>query len=123
MTKMSSLSEFFWEGKSRVITSIEQFDQMVLELETEALNTHPFIAELVTTNKKVFSIGFGSPLSVASYSPSFGVHFHSIGNDSNSETMVFFYGGSWSEIRRRYAIPFALAKAALRTFYLTEKPI
>jgi len=106
------------------VDSIDDLDRRLAELAKEA-KSRPFIAELIATNGNCVSMGLGREESVLSWvqASKDPPYYASKGNPKAEGTIVFFYGGDWSDFPRWSTVSATDALAAMREFFETgERP-
>jgi hypothetical protein len=121
VTLPSGLQRVEWENDGRAeVASVEQLDRLLDDL-TEQARPRPFMAVLISGTGDSLAIGLGRKESVLSWVSATGdpPYHGSNGDPSATGLVVFFYGGSWSEFPRSYAVPVADARAAAREFFET----
>jgi len=109
------------EGEEARISSVAKLDELLDELSRQAESEKPFIVELVADNGATLSIGLGQPLSVANFVPASldPPYMQSLGGDSSTDELVFYYQGDYSEFPPESAIPTQQARECLRQFLAT----
>jgi Immunity protein Imm1 len=100
---------------------VPQLTELLTQASRHAETSHT-IAELVSPAGAELTIGLGRDRSFATFKASPDPpYFVSHGPGSPDETLVFFYGGPWSEFTGDNAIATENATAALREFYETGR--
>jgi hypothetical protein len=106
------------ENETAPVRTVSELDQRLDELDRQARETQPFVAEIARPDGAVLSIGLGRDTSVLNYSaspdpPYFTSHDH---GRSGHGTVVFYFYGHWSEFPADAAVPMTQAREAARRF-------
>lgn len=110
-----------WDDKETRISSLEALDNLLDHLTVEAKQLMPFTVELHVNNDTGLLIVLGqteSPVewySAADRFPIMGAH----GPWDDDNLLVFLHHGHYSELPKRFCVPIADAREALRQYFLT----
>ena len=117
---------FEWDLDQRADTSsIQELDRILDQLTLQATNNRlPFSVDLMGDSGACLSIVVGDNISpVNFYSPT--GHPLVVGcsgpwkEKEGDKVFVFLHRGSYSEIEKRYTVPIADAREAMRRFFIT----
>jgi len=110
-----------WGESMLEIHSPEELDQVINQLIEQGQKKMPLSVQLVANEESALLITVGSQES--------HVEFYSItepvlvvgckGPWDDNSLVAFTHGGEYSEIERRYCVPFASAREALNQYFLT----
>ncbi|HTK05722.1 MAG TPA: Imm1 family immunity protein [Ktedonobacteraceae bacterium] len=113
-----------WDKDQRAeASSVEELDRLLDQLTLQATNERPFSVDLVADAVPALSIVVGDVITpVNFYSPT--SHPLVVGclgrwEEDGDQVFVFDARGSYSEIEKRYTIPIADAREAMRRFLAT----
>lgn len=111
------------EHQCAEVSSVEELDRLLDQLTLQARNEQPFSVDLVADAGTALSIVVGDVIApVNFYSPT--GHPLVVGcsypwEEDGDQLFVFFARGSYSETEKRYTIPIADAREAMRRFLVT----
>jgi hypothetical protein len=103
------------------VRSLPELDHLINELSRKAQSKMPFSVELRMNPETSLSIVVGNEIShinffsAKSSPPMVGCH----GPWNDNELLEFLYRGEYSEIPRRFCVPIADAREAIRRYFLT----
>ena len=111
------------ENESREIHSLEELDQLMHDLDHEGCESTPFSVSLQVNPETELYIVVGCEEShvefyAADQSP---LVVSCTGPWDDDVLIAFYYRGHYSEMPRRYCVPIADAKEAMRQYFLTGK--
>ena len=114
--------QLFWEEANRTeVRSVEELDRLVDQLTVEARADMPLTVELHVGDETAMSIVVGREEShvefhsAATHPPIVACH----GPWNDDELIEFSHRGQYSELPRRYFVPIADAREALRRYFRT----
>ena len=110
-----------WEEDRRIaITSVAMLDAIVDELDASARAAMPITIELYHDEEQMLLIVVGQETSyVQFYSTAYHPHLWTCrGEWNDDEHIEFLYRGHHSGIDKRYTVPIAEAREALRRFFI-----
>lgn len=115
------------EVRARAIRSREQLDDALDEIERHARANEPLIVDLISPLGASLRIGLGRQRSVLTFDSGSGMppYLESSGDETNtnSDSIVFYYGGHWTEFPASALIPKEAAREAMKSFFQTgERP-
>jgi len=103
--------------------SLGALDQRIDALQQVAEIEQPMVAEVERQDGKVLYIGLGKKDAVLSFAASVDPPYYVSASGQlgrgREETEGFYFYGIWTEVPRRFLVPMARARAALRLFWET----
>lgn len=111
-----------WEsGKVVPVEGTAALDCVLDNLTAATPREEPIIVDLIHPVGGVLSMGIGLETSVLSHVPASNhpPYHASVGDLQAVGTVVFYYGGHWSEFPRRHCIPLTDARQVMREFLAT----
>jgi Immunity protein Imm1 len=108
-----------WNGGQKHIENESQLLTLLDELDQSQLPESPDMADILPDGSETtLTIGLGRDETVLSLTPVSGdpPHFAGKGDPAAQGFVVFFYGGSYSEFPRSYAIPKSIGRQVAAAF-------
>ena len=116
-----------WDRNQRTNAfSVQELDRILDQLTLQATNELPFSVDLVLDSGDALSIVVGDIITPVNFYSSAG-HPLVVGcsgfweGEEGDQEFVFDHRGSYSEIEKRYTIPIANAREAMRRFFATAR--